>query len=100
MSPAFAGRLAPIVKTQRAYNEELCRRVQDLRIARGLTQERMAELLGIPKHRYKKYEERSPMPLFLIERFSIIVGRDVDYIVTGAVRRRQGTPRLAKRADS
>lgn len=58
-------------------------RVADLRRARGLTQQEMADALGIPVERYKKYERRSLLPPILIERFAAIVGRDVRFVVTG-----------------
>jgi transcriptional regulator with XRE-family HTH domain len=84
-----------------AQNEEttfvdaLCRRVGELRRSRGWTQEQMALALGVPLDRYKKYEVRSPLPMYLIERFATIVGRDIEYIVTGKTTgRRRGPPSL------
>lgn len=65
------------------YNEALCARVKALRDERGWSQEQMATALGIPYDRYRKYEYRSPLPLYLVERFAIITGRDVEYVVTG-----------------
>jgi hypothetical protein len=43
----------------------------------------MATALGIPPERYRKYEYRSPLPHYLLERFALIVGRDVEYVLTG-----------------
>jgi hypothetical protein len=43
----------------------------------------MADALVVPLDRYKKYETRGPMPAYLIERFALFVGRDVDYVLTG-----------------
>jgi transcriptional regulator with XRE-family HTH domain len=69
--------------TELKYNQALLDRVKRLRIERGMTAERMAIALDVPAERYRKYESRSPMPHYLIERFAAIVGRDVEYILTG-----------------
>jgi hypothetical protein len=45
----------------------------------------MATALGVPAERYRKYEYRSPLPHYLLERFALIVGRDLDYLLTGKV---------------
>lgn len=65
------------------FNERLCARVHRLRNERGWTAEQMATALGIPAERYRKYEYRSPLPHYLIEQFAVIVGRDIEYILTG-----------------
>lgn len=72
------------------FNDALCARVKALREARGWKQDQMATALGIPYDRYRKYEYRTPIPHYLIEQFAEIVGRDIDYVLTGksAVRRR------------
>jgi DNA-binding XRE family transcriptional regulator len=58
-------------------------RTKLLRESVGLSQSEMAQKLGVPLDRYRKYETRSPMPLFLIEPFAAIVGYSVTFIVTG-----------------
>jgi transcriptional regulator with XRE-family HTH domain len=65
------------------FNDNLTKRVHRLRNERGWTAEQMATALGIGAERYRKYEYRSPLPHYLIERFALIVGRDVEYILTG-----------------
>lgn len=65
------------------FNDALCARVHRLREERGWTAAQMATALGIPAERYRKYEYRSPLPHYLVERFALIVGRDVDYVLTG-----------------
>lgn len=65
------------------FNEALIARVHRLRNERGWTAEQMATALGVPAERYRKYEYRSLLPHYLIERFALIVGRDVEYILTG-----------------
>jgi hypothetical protein len=67
------------------FNEALCARVHRLRNERGWTSAQMATALGVPPDRYRKYEYRSPLPHYLVERFALIVGRDVEYILTGKV---------------
>lgn len=47
----------------------------------------MATALGVPSDRYRKYEYRSPLPAYLMERFALIVGCDLEYLITGKVRR-------------
>lgn len=53
-----------------------------------MTAEQMAKVLGIPPERYRKYEYRTPLPHYLIEQFALIVGRDVEFILTGSTTRR------------
>lgn len=69
------------------FNETLVQRTHDLRKGRGWTAEQMATALGVPVERYRKYEKRSPLPAYLMERFCLIVDCDLDYLLTG--RRRQ-----------
>lgn len=70
------------------FNQAYCARLRALRTQRGWTAEQMATALGVPPDRYRKYEVRSPMPPYLIERFALIVGQDVHYLVTGKTERR------------
>jgi transcriptional regulator with XRE-family HTH domain len=65
------------------FNRDFCARIRKLREGRGWTQLQMATALGIPLDRYRKYEKRSPLPHHLIERFSLIVGRDAGFLLTG-----------------
>lgn len=81
------------------FNEALCARVHRLRNERGMTAEEMAKALAIPAERYRKYEYRSPLPHYLIEQFAIIVGRDVEYILTGNISRRTILQEVAKPAE-
>ena len=66
-----------------AFNEALCARVHRLRNDRGWTSAQMATALGVPPDRYRKYEYRSPLPAYLYERFALIVGCDIEYLITG-----------------
>jgi DNA-binding XRE family transcriptional regulator len=65
------------------FNEAFCARVKRLRIERGWTQAQMASALDLPFERYKKYETRSPLPHYLIERLALTVDRDPCYVLTG-----------------
>ena len=74
------------------FNESLCARVHQLRNERGWTSAQMATALGVPPDRYRKYEYRSPLPAYLMERFSLIVGCDLDYLLTGKSRKASAPP--------
>lgn len=45
----------------------------------------MATALGVPAERYRKYEYRTPLPHYLVERFALIVGREIEYVLTGKI---------------
>jgi transcriptional regulator with XRE-family HTH domain len=66
-----------------AFNESFIARVHRLRNDKGWTAEQMAIALGIPPERYRKYEYRTPLPHYLLERFALQVGRDVEYVLLG-----------------
>lgn len=66
-----------------AFNQEFTARVHELRKGREWTAEQMATALGVPADRYRKYEYRSPLPAYLMERFALIVGCDLEYLLTG-----------------
>ena len=70
-----------------AFNEAYRARLRALRDERGWTAEEMAGALGIPADRYRKYESRSPLPPYLIERVALVFDTGVEYIVTGRGRR-------------
>jgi DNA-binding XRE family transcriptional regulator len=65
------------------FNEAFVKRIHRLRNERDWTAEQMATALGIPAERYRKYEYRTPLPHYLLERFALIVGRDVEYLLLG-----------------
>lgn len=49
----------------------------------------MAIALDVPTDRYRSYETVRVLPMYLLERFSVIVGRDIEYVVTGRISRRR-----------
>lgn len=75
------------------FNNAYIARVRELREAKDWTAEQMAIALGVPPERYRKYESRSPLPPYLIERFALIVDRDVQYILTGRSFRQAQLPK-------
>lgn len=81
-----------MVQSELQFNTRFRERVKRLREERGWTAEEMAMALDIPAERYRKYESRSPMPHYLLVRFALIVGRDVEYILTGKLPPRRPKP--------
>ena len=63
--------------TLSAWKKRFCQRTAELRDAHGWTQQQMADALAIPVERYKKYEQRSPLPHHLVPRFCLILGADM-----------------------
>lgn len=93
MSNQFCGRFVhnPGMTTSNEeliFNDAFCGRVKRLREEKAWSAEQMAIALGIPPDRYRKYEGRSPMPQYLIPRFAGVVGRSVEYILTGREEKR------------
>lgn len=77
--------MKPPHETPTIYRKLLAQRTKALREARGLTQQEMADFLGIKWETYKKYENRSPIPHHLIPKFCTLVGTDPNYLITGQV---------------
>lgn len=65
------------------FNNALCGRVKRLREQRGWTAAQMATALGIPAERYRKYERRSPLPAYLMERFCLLANSNLEFLITG-----------------
>ena len=70
------------------FNNGYCDRVKRFRGETNMSAEEMAKLLGIPPDRYRKYESRSPMPVYLIPAFCRIVGCDLEHLILGKPRER------------
>ncbi|MDX3926771.1 MAG: helix-turn-helix transcriptional regulator [Shinella sp.] len=70
------------------FNNAYCERVKRFRGETNMSAEEMANLLGIPPDRYRKYENRSPMPVYLIPNFCRIVGCDLEHLILGKPRER------------
>jgi len=78
------------------FNEALCARVKRWREEKGWTAQQMAIALGVPAERYRKYEVRSPMPQYLMPRFCLITGTDLENLLLGKPRRRANAPVLVQ----
>lgn len=60
--------------SETTFVENFRRRTKELRMNRGFTQKDVADFLGIDLEAYKKYENRSILPAFLMPRFCKLVG--------------------------
>jgi transcriptional regulator with XRE-family HTH domain len=82
------------------FNNDLCARVKQWREEKNWTAAQMATALGIPPDRYRKYEYRTPMPAYLMERFCLITDTTLDNLLRGTPRSRTVPARqvTAKRA--
>ena len=91
-------RTMAIWSNEQSFNEAFIARVHHLRESMNWTAAEMASALDIPAERYRKYESRSLLPHYLIEPFALIVGRDVEYVLTGKSSRpaRKMVPQLIK----
>lgn len=98
MSPGLLARIPVMNRAESELVRQYIGRTAELRVARGMTQQEMADALNIPLERYKKYEQRSAMPVYLVARFAAIVGRDIEFVIAGKSSRRRG-PRASRGAD-
>lgn len=60
--------------------------VQRVRAARTLAEKNpleMAQLLGVPKDTYHRYETRTLLPLHLVESFCLLTGTNLHWLITG-----------------
>jgi transcriptional regulator with XRE-family HTH domain len=69
--------------TPKRFNAEMCGRLKRLREAKAWSQEQMATALGVPLERYRKYENRSPLPHYLIPRVALICNVTIRFLLTG-----------------
>lgn len=69
--------------TPEEFEAMFIERTKALRELRNMTSADMAAALDIPADRYRKYESRTPMPHSLLEKFALIVGVSVDFLVSG-----------------
>jgi hypothetical protein len=82
------------------FNNGYCGRVKRFREETNMSAEKMAKLLDIPADRYRKYEGRSPMPVYLIEKFCLIVGCDLEHLVIGKPRDRMKPVLVARKTGT
>ena len=65
------------------YRDAFLDRTAQARRSKDWTQERMAAMLAVPLDRYRKYEQRSPLPHYLIPRFCALLGVEIEWLLTG-----------------
>jgi len=82
------------------FNNDYCGRVKRFRDETGMTAAQMAEVLGVPADRYRKYETRSPLPPYLVGKFCIVVGCDLEHLLLGKPRERIKPVLVARPAKS
>lgn len=80
------------------FNNDLCARVKQWREEKGWTAAQMAIALGVPAERYRKYEVRSPLPAYLMERFCLITDTSLDNLILGTPRKRAAAPKFDRKA--
>ncbi len=64
--------------------QRICQRVREARREAGLTQEEMAELIGVRPRTYQNYE-RDRVPFRLLGRIAEVTGRDQEWFLRGRV---------------
>lgn len=71
------------------FNLKLCGRIRELRESMRhpdgskWTIPEMAELMGVGEEAWRSYEKRIPIPHYLIPRFARVVGKPIEYVLTG-----------------
>ena len=78
-------RLGGVAKpyTPTTYRNAFVQRVRSARILAEKNPLEMAQLLGVPKDTYHRYETRTLLPLHLIETFCQLTGQELHWLVTG-----------------
>lgn len=84
------------------FKKAFLRRTKEARIHARLTQEEIAEALGIPQDHYKQYERRTQLPQKHIYRFCLVCGVDLIWFMSGhgsIVEKRWRGPQMAPKLD-
>ena len=71
------------ISEEEKYKQAFIARVKKARARHYKSMPKFASLLGIPYETYKKYEGRSYLPHYLIERFCALTHVTVTYLITG-----------------
>jgi len=82
------------------FNNDYCGRVKRFREETNMSAADMADLLDIPPDRYRKYESRSPLPVYLVAKFCRIVGCDLEHLILGKPRERIKPVLIARNSGS
>jgi hypothetical protein len=78
------------------YKQAFIERVKVARNAADMTQQQIADALGMPQDKYKQYETRTLLPHYLIGRFCIITRLDPEWLVTGRGQKPSKPPQVTK----
>ncbi len=70
-------------ETETKQKQAFTARVRQARVQLGWKQWEMAHALGMAQDKYKQYEGRSIMPVFLLDRFCLVARVDMVWLVTG-----------------
>jgi transcriptional regulator with XRE-family HTH domain len=74
----------------------VARRVAELRRAKGLTQDQLAEALGTATRNVQRIEAGQNLTLFTIARIAAVLGVEPEGLVAGAMDRSYGTTGAAR----
>lgn len=86
-------------ETEAQFKQLFTERVRSARVAKGLKQWQLAELLGIPQDKYKQYEGRSYLPPHLLNRFCLICSVDPNWLWTGKGQKPLKPPHIVETED-
>ena len=77
-------------------DQELIARVIKARLASGLTQQEVADGMGVPQDYYKHWELKRVMPHFRIPSFCVVVRIEDGWLISGrGPMKRQDTKKIA-----
>jgi DNA-binding transcriptional regulator YiaG len=71
------------IREEEEYKEAFISRVKAARARHYKSVPKFAKLLGVPYETYKKYEGRSYLPHYLIERFCALTHVTITHLITG-----------------
>ena len=87
-------------ETEAQFKQLFTDRVRTARVATGLKQWQVAELLGIPQDKYKQYEGRSLLPHALVGRFCTICRINPEWLFTGIGQKPLRPPHLVETEEA
>jgi transcriptional regulator with XRE-family HTH domain len=76
----------PLASKVSQPNKAVAMRLKELRQEQGWSQRVMATLMDVTLTRYQKCEQRGRLPAELLPKFSKLVNKSIDFILTGEER--------------